>query len=1502
MEGERAGPALLDRPSSPEQGNVFEADDEFSNTSLSLTTLDGHAANYFNYLARTRRLEINSPRTARLQEIADRMTFGTGVDVRVIILNKGKESQGFVTGDGSIFITQALINELGSLDELAAVLAHEVGHRINQTHERKGKAGEVDFAVGWVHEIAEDTLAPHLLEKAGFNSRALSLVSMKIAPNQRDLEHQTGEARATQNTLYHGGMHFATSDQELTPMPEEWYTKEATPTNLQIVHQILANNDFDKWARTLPRLHPQDLYTAYRHLAGSNWSGDSKIEQKTMLEMTLSLMSERLKNYGLSDEFINLYFLSFQRSPLYKMSFSMFESPESLTAAIDHLDDFISQKIFEPAQELLFGTAYYSQASILEAVLTNIGNHLCELQKYSDTRGIPVTQDSLLEVLQKIHQLNQQKNLLDDNAESSLMANVVIGYISSAFYTHSWEKGHVIDSAGVYEFFSRIKAAGIPISQDIMTNSFLGELLREPSKQITDIYLQIFPIEEKKITLEGLTEGFLQQFAEEISPTARTRVLGKFLRQSRQIMDQDQLTDSERKVFLDALRNRLAQTVLKIPPLLDEKMNFGLPDEADTAKVAESVYRFNLDLAIAMGIFEQDGEEFYSYVNNAISHYGVDFDQLSWFGLANTSINLLRAPHELPVLLSAESSLDPSLDLYQVVQVNNIRRLLSLPLLQKLINQQPQLTFTSLKELNRYIDSTFERQLRFQEIRKIYHDSLAALILGQHIRNNAQKLFSVGIEETEYDDLTDFVVRCLPYAQEENRILRSIKWHFLRAKTVSLEQKINYVINNFDDIGPEGMIEVAEQITTLSDYQNFHQRFMQKIESYLSGSKRGTQLAVIDVVSSRFVGRFQSLLLTAKTDRESRRKASTDLAKTWFDYFTKTPGIDFDDRSRKIVLGSTQRHAFQTLGDVIDTLENLTPLQRFAIALKTMVDRDGAMTSLENRKLLGETVVSALGVDSSFINQAILHACQLAPADFGSLPAAQILAPLLFRNLDINSVTADFFAEVEQKSNDKVLKAEIRSLMKSSTRDVTTFGVRYFTQPQSYAAVTVSESDRQYHEIMDYLAQLFPASPVEQVEATKSEVNPAYESVITAVENSGPLGTRGLQLARQLIQFSPPIDRRLARSLDRMHGLNKLLFWENVLKLVQDGKAGRLGEGTNATELVDFFEKRLITLDEYLGGGSLYTTYAATVLNDQGEPVNAVVKMLRPNPELFIKAGYQTTSAVFSEIESSGSPKDQKYAKMGQVFIDMSQQWCLKDIQDPSFEEDDDYFRASVSAYNSQKGDVFSVPERLLTDYYVKSEQKAPGRTLNQLLEDPAISPAVKKRAVGLVVDLFRHQLQRAITPSDQEGGDQFHLVQSDPHVGNFIVDTQSDDIRIGIVDRSMFLKLSPQQAQIFDQLFSSGDYRGFVSSLIDQVMDHNNMINETTRATTKKNILSGLTREYISQKLRSLRRFSLEVDNFALLRKMLDSFDQHHLDIPLEMRLMIKNIESIRELQRRYK
>src|SRR3990167_183110 len=132
-----------------------------------LKPLVGHLRNYMEsvrtaeeleYLSITRDPESSGERTAILQNIVDKMVDGTGKAARVVILRRG-DGDAFVLPDGTICITQKLINELENLDEVAGVLAHEVGHIINETYVKPYSA-VARIGHGWIHESAGDAIAP----------------------------------------------------------------------------------------------------------------------------------------------------------------------------------------------------------------------------------------------------------------------------------------------------------------------------------------------------------------------------------------------------------------------------------------------------------------------------------------------------------------------------------------------------------------------------------------------------------------------------------------------------------------------------------------------------------------------------------------------------------------------------------------------------------------------------------------------------------------------------------------------------------------------------------------------------------------------------------------------------------------------------------------------------------------------------------------------------------------------------------------------------------------------------------------------------------------------------------------------------------------------------------------------------------------------------------------------------------------------------------------------
>ena len=77
-----------------------------------------------NYISATRNIETTSDRVIELQKYVDLMTKDTiAQGAKVVIMQRGVEPEAFVVPDGTIFINQALINTLSSIDEIGGVLA-----------------------------------------------------------------------------------------------------------------------------------------------------------------------------------------------------------------------------------------------------------------------------------------------------------------------------------------------------------------------------------------------------------------------------------------------------------------------------------------------------------------------------------------------------------------------------------------------------------------------------------------------------------------------------------------------------------------------------------------------------------------------------------------------------------------------------------------------------------------------------------------------------------------------------------------------------------------------------------------------------------------------------------------------------------------------------------------------------------------------------------------------------------------------------------------------------------------------------------------------------------------------------------------------------------------------------------------------------------------------------------------------------------------------------------
>lgn len=549
-----------------------------------------------------------------------------------------------------------------------------------------------------------------------------------------------------------------------------------------------------------------------------------------------------------------------------------------------------------------------------------------------------------------------------------------------------------------------------------------------------------------------------------------------------------------------------------------------------------------------------------------------------------------------------------------------------------------------------------------------------------------------------------------------------------------------------------------------------------------------------------------------------------------------------------------------------------------------MTEQNGAFSSAKNRQTLSRQIIDSLQMENRFIKEALQSVCQNGDAKFLAFPASRMLGPLLFRSfdqtkIDIGEVSDLFFdTNTNRKIKDLPQKNNLLKALSSGRREVSGFGSNYSNYPQTPFFRLSQESDQQFQLLTQRLHELLDEPKQNGEKTGTSEIDSSLDVIIKGVEGSGALGVRSLQLTVQMHEFSEPMRRRLSESFDSNPGLNKLLFWENLHKLSEEDPQVR-----------EFVQK--LRLKGYLGGGSLYTTFEAAV-DEGGKKRRVALKMLNPNTEAFLKKNYSIAQTALEDVRKQGAEM-RKLADMGLVLADLAHQWCLKDINDQTFAgEDDDRFREVVERFNARGGEIrYAIPQRVFNTYNLKAEDFASGKTVNQTLNDREIPYGTKQALVRRMAEFFAFQLKG---PKVQEEGRTYALAHSDPHVGNYIVDLESENKPIAVIDRHMYLKLESQDIFVLEQ-FIAGDDLKFLSALTKRILDINKVSNQVERTIATARVKSSLMSNYFSQKV------SGKVDKFSLLRTALSEFQKRGLDIPLNLRLMMRNIQAFKNLSNRY-
>jgi hypothetical protein len=1408
--------------------------------------------NEMEYLAATRELDVSSETVRHLQGYVDRMLEGEDTEpVRVVLMKKGEAPEAFVMPDGTVFINQSLINALDSVDEVVGgVLAHELGHVINKTFDYKTEAGGSirQFGVCWAHETGSDLVAPRLAEKIGLRSTGIASAIQKISANQRGVAHQTGEMRGATVMGEHGAMHFATSDVPETPMPPQWKTASVEATNLELVQHTLKEQreaaalgrqavDTETFRTMFSRLSIQDFATIYPTL-----------HETETLEVFKQLATERLTAAKYSEADIVHFFIQSQSSR-FESNMRLVDTPEELVDRAQELSSLEYSTEFDEMHRLLFDQAGDLPQPTTGFLIYVHKNFVVPGFEFDPTRvGVPITEDALIQTLAAAQNVPFSKDT-EMAARQRIITKIMCSYLNKRYLQSERFIQQPPDVAAIKRVVDKVQEAGITLNTQLYNHE-----IRDRYPQLA---LDLFPDEQGMPDLDNrLTRLFFELRAYNPDFPHPDVPLNDFLNETEKLFRNKRMNDSQRKEYVNKIIDRFSQERGEYAS--DEKM----------LRTARRQFK------VAVALYTQDKEEFYETVQNIMQTTDLEVNELSWQKLFDVCGSLLRPPQG-------------------ACKIKDFTRLTQLSYLKELQKKkETAVAPTNIKDLLSYTKKIKEDYSSLLGS-NIFSDNLAALIVFPEVRKSFMTILENDLSVQDTAALYTFIKEYLPSDPTTKQVLSRIARERLNSEA-TLPDKIVFLRSNFEAIGMEGLVLLADQIHTMDEYQLLHDALGEQINDYLRPNNTTTVLAGADNASTGFVRNFKAMLSTASADERTQKRASTKFAEAWFREVMMdiTYNTSYDAQTNRFGIADNKKKTFRSVQDIFDTLQGLSESQKAGLIMKVLLDQDGALTTENNRVDLGLLTVDALAIEDSFIRNVLKNACNVADAKVVGYPLAAIFSPLLFRALDTGQINMDSVMQVSrllregEKVGEIMSEEQARQILTSPTRKIVTFGKEFVSHPDTLAAKLNTSTQDAYFATYDILDRIFPEEQSAKPEQT-SDLDPGTEAVIQGIQASGAVGVRSLQIARQLRSFSEPVEARLAQTFDSNPGLNKLLFWENLYKF----RSKTEGENERYAEAGRFVQERIISIGEKLGGGSLYTTYAAVVKGEDGQPIDSVVKMLNPNAALVIESFYTLALDTLEKVKEKGTPAEIAEAKQSLMLVELAQQWCLADINDPNFEKDDDAFRVMLDDFNQRRAAApVTAPERIFTNYLLKAEHRAKGSTLNAVLQNTEIPLGKKQEAVKTAIDLFEYEMKQ---PRQGKGKKAAYMMRSDPNPGNFMVQTEGEQVTVAILDRNLFLHLNEAEAAAIRHLWydqKEAFFRGFMQSIFT----------ENKTSFVRKPILGLQLKSVVEGEISKAGGIDA-IDPLNLMQVVMGALDAKDLQIPLRMHLAIKNVAALKELQRRY-
>lgn len=1507
---------------------------------LNNSNLDIQMAQELSKLFENNNVETDSTRAQSLTEIAQKMSDKKDKKIRVWVLQKGSQPMAAAFPDGTIIVNYKLINLLDNMDELAAVLAHEVSHLDNSTFtSRNNASGLGAIGVSWVHEAASDLFTPRKLEKAGFNSEAFMSAILKISSqsDERDFSHQSSGMRAVEVKLMNTKLDSNSSHFELTEKPPAFNNLEINLTNLEIANQALENQDLELMKKVIIKLSAADLKIFKPYLSKVNSHQLGKLlqgvnqydlkykqligERKEFLLQTFKFLDQevlikRVKaEENVSQEQAKTLFLlneSAGYDPLLQ-SWNAFNSIEEIITAISQIDfwankienkslsrtakDVFSLDLEVDTWKNLFNQETGSKSNLGEK------SSLYQALENGHFYGLDPNQEGKFvvspSVLEKLLLATEQFLPTQSKFWEKVLSTYFKTYHAATFSNEEWQS-----------LFSFLK------TKPKIFNQNTAKKLEMPL-QLQKLWQITFSDGEKKVENQAEKQSWeeiIKEWTDNLVDNLKLHeTIGldfRYVDRLTELLIVQEGFSEEMKIYAyEKLKKKIISLpftvsgrILDLENFNDKNQGYSYQEQsaeklAECAAENKAVFTFKLTLHFLQTLFDENSVVYQQSLNNLINESGLDWEKYNWqqsYYLLSTltSFNHPRLPNSTGLEQSNFSPLrggESQLKEGKKIPLNRglIKDRESLPGIRTLLDKmdaeyQEQ---TSLKSLNSYIS---EKSLLLNRINNSYHstsnvnffdvDDWEKVMFWRNERANLLKLLDnldqYIADPAQIPDFLKLIESLFGDDQTLATASKNLLTIYLREKTIPFAQRQAVFVEYFNKIGKEGAEILASEIQTISQYQEFRSSFSDLEKRYLGGDQFASKLAGIDFLSSKSANNFEKVFATVVDDHG---ESSRDFAEEWLNQYRSKINLELNKVSPDLYGYGSDIESFRSVNDWFEGLQNLNENNRTLLVNKLLNDQNGALASHENReKLVNLINKTDLGSDD-FVRELINILIKNARSDVISLPLISFLSPLIFKKYNL-----DYLApERGKNSAEQEQLSKYAQILAASTDEIILFSNKFLEVPNSTVAIESQKSGFAKKEVRKRLSEqsaLLAGKETAKKPETK-DVN-QMETMVMALESGGAIMVRQLQLASQFFPLNKEWRERLSKTLDSNEGMTKLEMWENLYYWAYEATVHNEKEAAQQTELRNLLETSEIF--GKVGGGSLNTIYE---MQRKGAAEKFVLRVQNPNVHARVKEMHSLLDTTYSTMMTDKSVA--KMAKMGAMVNDLAQRWCLSDINDPSYVEDDAKFRQVMSGFQSRDQNFqLSIPQLEFTQNKVKVEQKAKGKTVNQLLKDPEIPESIKIRLKQFFAELFQYQLDFEKNKMTDENGKEYILVHSDQHLGNYMadIDVRTGLVNFSIIDRNMYLRLERGDVEVIQALLDKGGL-AFLKSLTKRILEVNKIKNRIEKARLSSKIEGKIIIEALKDLINGRKS-----DQMQQLQLIFEQFALNNLDVPLNMQMMIRN------------